>query len=163
MKESKIILLESSVRGNQEPFPPKTTHSPCCSFPAAECHYQSHYKVRPTPTVPLGTHAKTYLVENKLKARIFEILKEFPKIHLHFGTSFFSNTHAIDNRNLCKQSKVTLPIICWQGERIQQEVHWELAGRKAIFLCNETVAWHKYFKNLMAAEIKMPQRQKDTE
>lgn len=47
MKESKIILLESSVKGNMEPFPPKTTHSPCYSrgdylAAAVQSHIISH-------------------------------------------------------------------------------------------------------------------------
>lgn len=42
---------------------------------------------------------------------IWKVGRQFPKIDLHFGTSFLSSTHDIDNRNLCKQGKATLPII----------------------------------------------------
>lgn len=64
----------------------------------------------------LGNTCKN-LIENKLKAKVFENLEEFPKIHQHFGTSFLSSTHAIDNRNLCKQGKDTLPIISISSDR----------------------------------------------
>lgn len=162
MKESKIILLESSVKGNKEPFPPKTTHSPCCSFPAAESVIISHV-IRWDQLLLFPQELMQKLDRKQTEGKdIWKVGREFPKIHLHFGTSFCSSTHAIDNRNLCKQGKATLPIISVSSDRIEQEMHWELAAGKAIFLCNKSAAWHKH-KNLMAAEIKMPQRHKDTE
>lgn len=75
MKESKIILLESSVKGNKEPFPSKTTHSPCCSFPASESVIISHVIRCDQLLCSLGNSCKN-LTENKLKAKVFGKLEE---------------------------------------------------------------------------------------
>lgn len=117
MKESKIILLESSVKGNKEPFPPKTTHSPCCSFAAAESVIISHI-IRWDQLLLFPWELMQKLDRKQTEGKdIWKVGREFPKIHLHFGTSFCSSTHAIDNRNLCKQGKATLPIISVSSDR----------------------------------------------
>lgn len=152
MKESKIILLESSVEGNMEPFPPKTTHWSCYLFPGqvfscscSESHYQSHYKVRSTPTVFYRTHAKTWREPNWRRRCLINqerVSKDAPA----FWCFYPSCTHAIDNRNLCKQRHGHFThYFCEWCQRIEQEMHWELAGGKAIFLFNKNAARPKNF------------------
>lgn len=48
---------------------------------------------------------------------IWQVGRVFPKICLCFGTPFLSSPHAIENRNLCKQGKATLPIISVSSDR----------------------------------------------
>lgn len=87
---------------------------------------------------------------------IWKVGRVFPKICLYFGTSFLNSLDAIENKNLCKQGKATLPIISVSSDRELSRKcteNWQAEKLSS----NESAAWHEHC-NLMAAEIKIPQR-----
>lgn len=54
--------------------------------------------------------------------------------------------NAIDSRNIYKQGMASFAYyFCEQGQRIEQEMYWELAGGKAIFTIKANAAHPKHF------------------